>query len=314
MLKKNYKNIQNFAPILVLAYNRPDHLGNTLASLSLNKYSEKSDLFLSIDGPRKTEDRYLINQCIKTANKFKKKFKSFDIQIKDKNIGLAKNITSSIDKYISLKKKLIILEDDIVCSPLFLTYMNYFLNYFDNTNVWHISGYVPEIYSNRLHPFFLTRMMQCWGWATWQNKWEYFKKDPEYFENIFTNRDVYDFNLEDTFKQLWQQMIQNKNGEIDTWAIFWYATIFKNNGLCLSPNTSYVHNIGLDNSGEHCEYEHTFKLPKLNTNENFLFCQSITKENKYAFNLLKKYYKSRNNIINRICRKIINKIFFYFEK
>ena len=72
MGKKKYKNIQNLAPILVLAYNRPDHLGNTLASLSLNKYSEKSDLFLSIDGPRKTEDRYLIDQCIKTANKFKK--------------------------------------------------------------------------------------------------------------------------------------------------------------------------------------------------------------------------------------------------
>ena len=53
-------------------------------------------------------------------------------------------------------------------------------------------------------------MMQCWGWATWQNKWEYFKKDPEYFANIFTNRDVYDFNLENTSKQLWQQMIQNK--------------------------------------------------------------------------------------------------------
>ena len=84
----------------------------------------------------------MINQCIKTANKFKKKFKSFDIQIKDKNIGLAKNIISSIDKYISLKKKLIILEDDIVSSPLFLAYMNYFLDYFDNTNVWHIYGYV----------------------------------------------------------------------------------------------------------------------------------------------------------------------------
>ena len=93
---------------------------------------------------------------------------------------------------------------------------------------------------------------------------------------------------------------------------FLVRNYFKNNGLCLSPNTSYVHNIGLDNSGEHCQYEHTFRLPKLNINDNFLFCQSIKKENKYAFNLLKKYYKSRNNIINRICRKIINKIFFLF--
>jgi hypothetical protein len=191
--------------------------------------------------------------------------------------------------------------------------MNFFLDHFDNKNVWHISAYVPEIYTEKLNPFFLTRMMQCWGWATWQSKWEFFKKDPVYFNKIFSNQDIYEFNLENSFKYNWQQMIQNKNGELDTWAIFWYATIFKNNGLCLSPNRSYVQNIGFDDSGEHCGYEHTFNLPELNNNENFLFYQSLLEEDVYAFNLIKKYYKSRNTILNRIIRKIINKTMFYLK-
>ena len=96
--------MKDLAPILVLGYNRPDHLENTLKSLSLNKYSERSDVYVSIDGPRNSEDKYLIGNCIKATNKFKKKFKSFNLHLHDKNIGLAKNIILSIDKYIKIKK------------------------------------------------------------------------------------------------------------------------------------------------------------------------------------------------------------------
>jgi len=44
----------------------------------------------------------------------------------------------------------------------------------------------------------------------------------------------------------------NKERKINTWAIFWYATIFKQGGLCLNPVQTFVENIGLDGSGEHC--------------------------------------------------------------
>ena len=252
---------------------------------------------------------------IKAASKFKKKFKSFNLQLHDENIGLAKNIILSIDKYIKIKKKLIILEDDIVTSPSFLSYMNFFLNHFNDTNIWHISGYVPEIFSKKLQSFFLTRMMQCWGWATWETKWKYFRKDPIYFYDNFSKQDIYEFNLENIHKYNWKQILENKDGTIDTWAIFWHATIFKNNGLCLSPNKSYIKNIGFDGSGEHCHYEYCFNVTrKLNTNENFSFDQNLLQENYYAFNLLKKYYKSRNNILNRIGRRVINTSMYFLKK
>ena len=39
---------------------------------------------------------------------------------------------------------------------------------------------------------FLWRFMNCWGWATWRDRWQYFDKNPLYLlktfnKNIFTD-------------------------------------------------------------------------------------------------------------------------------
>lgn len=49
------------------------------------------------------------------------------------------------------------------------------------------------------------------------------------------------------------QLYLNLLGLINTWAIFWYAQIFLNSGLCLHPAKSLINNIGHDKSGENCE-------------------------------------------------------------
>ena len=44
----------------------------------------------------------------------------------------------------------------------------------------------------------------------------------------------------------WDQIIDNFEFQINTWAIFWYATIFNISGLCVNPWFSYIDNIGQD--------------------------------------------------------------------
>lgn len=41
-----------YAPIIVFAYNRPDHLKRTLTALTKNKEAKESDLFIFVDGPK----------------------------------------------------------------------------------------------------------------------------------------------------------------------------------------------------------------------------------------------------------------------
>jgi hypothetical protein len=48
----------------------------------------------------------------------------------------------------------------------------------------------------------------------------------------------------------WFDVKRNAWGVIRTWAVFWYATIFRHGGLCVSPPQSLTENIGIDGSGE----------------------------------------------------------------
>lgn len=109
---------------------------------------------------------------------------------------------------------------------------------------------------------FLWRTMNCWGWATWSNRWDHFEKNAEKLVQDFSRRDVYEFNLFNS-ENFWGQVIANKKNKINTWAIFWYAVIFMNNGLCLNPSAQYVLNIGLDGSGEHCGSRDVFATKKI---------------------------------------------------
>lgn len=80
----------------------------------------------------------------------------------------------------------------------------------------------------------------------------HFEKDVESTIDSFSKSDIKKFNVDGAFN-FWRQVLDNKSGKINTWAIFWYATIFKHNGLCLNPMSTHVQNIGGDGSGTHCE-------------------------------------------------------------
>jgi len=43
---------------------------------------------------------------------------------------------------------------------------------------------------------FLWRVMNCWGWSTWADRWRFYKKDTEYLLNTFTQQDILHFNLD----------------------------------------------------------------------------------------------------------------------
>ena len=47
---------------------------------------------------------------------------------------------------------------------------------------------------------------------------------------------------------------------MNTWAVFWYASVFLNNGLSLHPAQSLTHNIGHDGSGINCGHEENFSV------------------------------------------------------
>ena len=128
------------APILLIGFNRPRHFQKTITALSKNDLAIKSDLYISIDGPINDFDFNAQKLILKSINDLKNSFRSVIIFNQKENLGLAKNITTSISKVLTDNKKIIVVEDDIVTSKNFLRYMNDALSFYsDHKNIIEIT-------------------------------------------------------------------------------------------------------------------------------------------------------------------------------
>jgi putative methyltransferase (TIGR04325 family) len=244
------------APIILFVYNRPWHTEQTLNALMKNELADQSILYIYADGPKGNDDGITLYNLKKTREliKSKKWCKEVFILEREYNFGLANSIIYGVTSIVNKYGKVIVLEDDIVTSKGFLTYMNNSLSLYANeSNVGCIHGwnYTLNTIGYNESTFFL-RGADCWGWATWKRAWILFNSDGSYLLNTILSQQLeYKFNRNGThdFVSMLKDQIHDKN---DSWAILWHASLFLANKYCLQPTKPIVKNIGLDNSGIHC--------------------------------------------------------------
>lgn len=240
----------SLAPITVFAYNRPWHTRQTIESLRKNALAKHSELFIFSDGPTNEKDRKSVEK-VRNYIRMISGFKKITIQERKKNYGLAESILTGVTEIVNKYGKIIVLEDDLILSKGFLTFMNESLILFkNNKSVGMVSGYVFPLERYPKKPFFL-KGGNCWGWGTWKRAWNLFENNPHtILWYIRKNNLSDDFDYQgyagyiDALKEL-------EKGSIKTWAILWYGTQFINNWFGYHPNYSLVQNIGFDGTGIH---------------------------------------------------------------
>ena len=101
---------------------------------------------------------------------------------------------------------------------------------------------------------FFLKLVESWGWGTWRRAWNNFETDSVKLKNEIDERKLVDeFNFSSGISY-YKMLNDNINGANDSWAIRWYASTFLKNMNTLFPSKSFVKNIGIDNSGENCNY------------------------------------------------------------
>lgn len=240
----------NYAPIALFTYNRPHHTRQAVEALQGNSLWRESSLYIFSDGPKGENDEPLVSQ-VRDYIYGIEGFKSVSITENTDNLGLGNSLIAGISSVLEEHGNVIVLEDDIVANPNFLTFMNEALDtHSSSEEIMHISGYMYPVESEDLPDTFLLPIASCWGWGTWRRAWQHFEKKPERLVSSMNEEDIFRFNLDGTY-DFWSQVEGNINGSMNTWAVFWYASIFKRNGHCLHPAQSMVENIGQDGSGTH---------------------------------------------------------------
>ena len=295
--------MDNLAPIALFVYKRLDHVKETIQALTLNRLATNSDLYIFSDAPKGNGDVSQVSEVRRFIVDVIG-FNSVHIIHRSSNLGLAKNIINGVTELSSTFGKVIVLEDDIVTSPLFLTFMNDSLKKYEkDPRVWHICGYSFPINIKLNSDTYFWRGMNCWGWGTWQSRWKYFEKNPQGVVEKFTTDDIKRFDLDGT-KVFWPQVLGNANNKMNTWAIFWYVTIFINNGLCLQPKKSYVENIGFDGTGENCNKRKMESGMPLNLKSPVSYPLVVQESDEAVFKIREYYMNNKSKGLKRILKKL----------
>ncbi len=239
------------APVVLFTYNRLDHTNKTIEALKQNVLADETELFIYSDAPKNEGAKDSV-AAVRAYLRSVTGFKKIEIIEREENWGLARNIIDGVTKIVNEYGRIIVLEDDIVTSPYFLQYMNDALRIYEQEpKVMAISSYYWAKDTSNLPETFFLDWFCCWGWATWKDIWNRFERNPNDLIKNYNLKDDLHFNMNGT-SNIWAQVEQNITGEIYTWAVFFYFTIYINHGLVLYSNEDLSMNIGMDNTGEHC--------------------------------------------------------------
>lgn len=260
-------NSSKLVPLILFAYNRPYHLKQTLFALQNNIFAKNTQLIIYIDGPKSNTDKKNVDTVAELCNKYSG-FTSLEIKIKNHNIGLAQSIIHGVSEQLQKYDKVIVLEDDIVTTPHFLSYMNDALHYYEqNPHVFSIGGYsypksIFSLPSTYIYDTYASYRCCSWGWGTWADRWNKVDWSMSYFQDF-----MQDTAAQKRFNRSGPDMTamlrMQHEGKIDSWAIRFCYAHFSNNMYCIYPAKSLANNIGLDNSGTHCGSDDTRANPHL---------------------------------------------------
>jgi len=245
----------NYAPALIIVYNRLNHFKQCIESLMRNIGADQTDLFIAIDAPYRQEDRNDV-ESIYAYSKSITGFKSITIFMRDKNLGPRENLLSAVTDIYTMHDEIILSEDDNIFSVDFLEYMNQSLSFYrSRKDIVAICGYnypvtLPKEYRGDV---FAWTGFSAWGYGIWKDRWYEIDREPpiQELKNFLHNKKI---NKElDAIAGIYKPHLENiiNSGHYSDDTILCY-NLFKNKKYCIFPTVSHVRNIGHDGSGIHC--------------------------------------------------------------
>ncbi|MFA6629791.1 MAG: hypothetical protein WCS55_08525 [Sulfuricurvum sp.] len=296
-----------YAPIALFTYNRLEELEYTVQALQHNLLAAESDLTVYSDAP-KTEKEIEKVSRVRAFLKTLDGFKSITVVERNENFGLARSVIEGVSDILRLHDKVIVLEDDLLTSKNFLTYMNKALDFYQHEErIFSISGYTMPLKSLREYKndTYLALRPASWGWATWKNQWENIDWELQDYDTFIQDKKaIKRFNRGGI--DLTRMLTNYKNKKNNSWAIRWSYAMFKAQKYAVYPKLSKVQNIGFSDDATHCTNEHIY-MTDLDSGEQFAFdfTSHIALDKKITEDF-KSVYEFHNKLLRKMKIKLSN--------
>jgi hypothetical protein len=249
--------MDNYAPIVLTVYNRPELTKKVIDSLRRNTIAGRTHLYIYSDRWKNVDSVTKVNEVRKYIRNISG-FLACTVVERSRNLGLAENAIDAITEVLKIHRRVIYLEDDNLVSPFFLDYINQGLElYKDDLSVASINGYIPRLDwkghggSEPVADTFFLKGADTWGWGTWDRAWEVF--DPSsvnLLAELKKSKELYRYNICNSCNYF-GMLKANAMGLNNSHTIRWYTSTFLKGMYTLYPRRSLVKNIGTAGGGTH---------------------------------------------------------------
>lgn len=246
--------------VLLIVFNRPNTAKIVFDSI---RQARPPRLYIAADGPRagREGEAELCEKVREIATEVDWECEVITL-FRTENLGCRFGPNGAIDWFFENEESGIILEDDCLPHPDFFKYCDWALSEFkDNSKVWHINGNnfaCPSSYYNDSKTCF-TSLAQVWGWATWRDRWLKYQGNPFYLraKSRETHSDWYLSKLAKMNKLF---HIERLCHGLDGWDYQWQIKILDSAGLCLSPQSNLISNLGDGTDASHTRKDKRTRL------------------------------------------------------
>lgn len=232
---------------MLIGFNRPDFM--RLSLLNLVNIGVKR-LYVSLDGPRSSDELSSCEECFSTVLAFRHKF---DLQVihRTYNLGCNLGVTAALDWFFSQEDFGIIIEDDCLVSK---EGFDHFEKFFLNREELMLEGIGIATAHN---PFkssakcMVTQYTLINGWASSSSVWNLVKQNrfslklPSFFVEHLKVQSIH----EKVF--WWANSTRARLGGVDTWDSIFQDQLMRNGVKTLIPKINSVKNIGFGPMATH---------------------------------------------------------------
>ncbi len=234
-------------PVALFVFNRPE-----LTRLAVERLAaiRPSRLLVIADGPRTEAEA---ERCRETRQAVRDGL-TWDVEAEflesPANLGCRRRIESGLDWVFERVDRAILLEDDIEVSPAFLGMASASLERFaGRADVRMICAHNTLIESPGSGAAFLSRTGSIWGWATWADRWQTYRREFPRLSEPDALAGIARHAAFEVHARLQSHLLRTRLWEtIDTWDMPWSLWNLASGGLCLtaSHNQAINHGVGRD--------------------------------------------------------------------
>lgn len=234
-------------PVLVIAFNRPEHVKKAMEPICAY---QPDRLYFACDGARDDKDEELrlvedVRDAMLTMIDWPCETRTL---FQRKNLGCAYGPYTAISWFFEHEEYGIIIEDDVIVGHDFFKLCEDLLfRYHDCDQIMEISARNHSLRSDINNSYVFSKYMQNWGWATWRRAWAKMDMTMSAVNRIslFTLIKELGF-FRGTMMHYYFVKGLNEIEKLDAWDTRWYLSILDNDGLIISPGVNLAINIGIE--------------------------------------------------------------------